>query len=340
MRHSRKLILAPLRGVTGHVFRNAFAEHFPGFDEAYSPFITTVAGKTAAISHYREILPENAGSLPVVPQLLGNDPDDFLRMAEFIKSSFGYSHINWNLGCPFGTVTRKNRGSGLLPQVDRIRRFLDSVMPRTTCRISVKIRLGLSDPEDAMRLLPSLNQYPLHALIVHPRIATQFYEGTVDLDRFAPLNRNCTCPVVYNGDIVIATQHQAVVTTFAPSGGVMIGRGAVMNPFVVEQIRGNYRPGEEIARFRRVHDALYDAFSRKMDGPAPLLGAMKELWWYWSHCFRSMKKTLKKIRKTTKKCAYEEIARAFFETEAEWVGPQIRYNPFSDLVRSSDSTTS
>lgn len=340
MKISNKLILAPLRGVTGYVFRNAFSRHFPGFDEAYSPFITTVAGNRAAISHFREILPENKGTLPVVPQLIGNNPEDFLRMTEFIATTFGHTHLNWNLGCPFGTVTHKNRGSGLLPQVDRIAQFLDFVMPQTKCRISVKIRLGLTDPDDALRLLPVLNRYPLHALIVHPRTATQLYEGAVDLDRFRVIHQESACPVIYNGDIVMAMQHRAVTEALSPSGGIMIGRGAVMNPFIVDQIRRNSGGGNKIDRFRKFHDDLYAGFTEKMDGPAPLLGAMKELWWYWSHSFDSMKKTLKRIRKTTKKRAYEEIVNAFFETEAEWTGPQIRYNPFSDLVSSSDSTAS
>jgi tRNA-dihydrouridine synthase B len=76
-----ELILAPIQGATNATLRTVFNRHFPGFDWAVAPFITTTHGFTTAKRHFRDILPAVNKSLPVVPQLLGNDPHDFARMA-------------------------------------------------------------------------------------------------------------------------------------------------------------------------------------------------------------------------------------------------------------------
>lgn len=306
-----RLIMAPLRGTTGAHFRTLFDEHFGGFDRAVAPFITTVAASSAARSHFRDILPENNPRLPLVPQLIGKDGDDFARMARVVHG-MGYEEINWNLGCPHPVVTRKGRGSGLLPHPDRIRAFLDTAVPRIPCRLSVKVRLGLRDPEELRGVTAVLNDYPLSEVIVHPRTGSQMYEGEVDLARYGEVIQVCRHPVIYNGDITAPADLRLLHERFPSTAGWMIGRGAVSNPFLPSQIRGCPLPPDPQRRIEAFHDALYDRYRADFSGPAPLLGAMKELWAYLSQGLEDGPRLLKKIRKATGCAAYERVVREHF----------------------------
>ncbi|MFH1156196.1 MAG: tRNA-dihydrouridine synthase, partial [Pseudomonadota bacterium] len=97
------LILAPLQGFTDAVFRTVFARHFSGIDMAMAPFIPTMGQGRLNASRIRDILPENNRNIPVIPQILGNSPEDFIHLARVI-ADLGYGTVNWNLGCPHSKV--------------------------------------------------------------------------------------------------------------------------------------------------------------------------------------------------------------------------------------------
>ena len=117
-----KLYFAPIRGFTNALYRNLYAEFFSGFDLAVAPFISTVQAKRINKSHIKDILPENNSGMPIIPQILSNDPDGFIKLAHVIFD-LGYETVNWNLGCPFPIVAKKKRGSGMLPYTDEIKDF-------------------------------------------------------------------------------------------------------------------------------------------------------------------------------------------------------------------------
>jgi tRNA-dihydrouridine synthase B len=187
-----RLVLAPLMGITGATFRRLYNRHFPGFTSALAPFVTTTSGNPAARSHFRDILPENnENSLPLVPQLIGRSGEDFACAAERLSSEFGFAEVNWNIGCPSGTVTAKKRGAGLLPHPDLIDAFLDHVCRTISCRLSIKMRLGLNDPLEYRALVPILNRYPIAEITMHPRTGSQMYDGSVNMEAFADFYATC-----------------------------------------------------------------------------------------------------------------------------------------------------
>lgn len=282
---TQRLILAPLMGITGATFRRIYNRHFPGFTGAMAPFITTTHGNPASRSHFKDILPENnRDSLPLVPQLIGNDGPDFARAANRLCGDFGFTEVNWNIGCPSGTVTAKKRGAGLLPCPDLIDAFLDHVCSNSTCRLSVKMRLGLRDPNQYRALVPIFNRYPVVEITMHPRLGSQMYEGTVDLGAFADFYAAINKPIVYNGDITTAVFAKSLCGRFPGLAGLMIGRGAVANPFLPAAIRSGVDEKLlfERIRLQKFHDDLLAAYEETLLGGAPvLLGRMKELWQYW-----------------------------------------------------------
>jgi tRNA-dihydrouridine synthase len=305
-----RLILAPLRGITDWPFRQAIARHFPGFHEAVAPFINPQKPGGKKLAPLADLLPEHNRLLPVVPQLLDNQPQSFLDMAKRLEY-LGYTRLNWNLGCPAPMVTRKGRGAAMLAKPDEISLLLDFVLPRLSCRLSLKMRLGMSDRREIITMLPRLNNYPLDELIIHPRLGSQLFHGAPDLEGFAEVLAASAHPLVYNGDIVSLDDFRRLSARFPQVSGWMIGRGAVAQPFLAAAIAGR-EPPELSARLAAFHDELFAAYEKKLSGPGHLLGKMKQLWLYFIASFPGQEKFGKTIVRTHSLSHYREAVRAVF----------------------------
>lgn len=312
------LIMAPLRGYTDAVFRNVFQRHFKGVDEAVAPFITSVKGSRINPSHLQDLMPAVNRALPVVPQILSNDADALIRLADAL-TDLGYDEINWNLGCPYPMVANKMRGSGLLQRPDLVDRILHRVCRRFAGRLSLKIRLGRHEAAEIDRLVPVFNRYPLARVIIHPRTGRQMYEGTVDLDAFGGCLADIVHPVVYNGDINDVATLRDLEARFSDVSGWMLGRGLLANPFLAECIRQN-DPGVARAcdRFAVFHDDLVDAYAAKFSGPGHLLDRMKGFWRYFSHAFSDGRRLLLRIRRTRSLERYRRLVARALAGESRW----------------------
>jgi len=306
------LYLAPLRGITDYTFRTVYAAHFPGFDCAVAPFISSVKGKTIKRSHIRDIVPENNARLPVVPQIIGNNPNEFIVLANMM-SDLGYSMVNWNIGCPFPQVTAKKRGAGLLPFPEKIRYFLERVIPRIHSRLSIKTRIGLTDAREMDAVLPIFNAFPLAEIIVHPRTGRQMYSGSIDLECFERFLAGSAHTVVYNGDITTFDAFMKISRRFPNINRWMIGRGALFNPFLAQSLRCAVTgPATMGPRIQRFHDELFAAYRDCMKNTGNAIDKMKGVWWYLAHAMPNGTLLLKRIQKTRRLDHYEEIvAKAF-----------------------------
>ena len=96
----------------------------------------------------------------------------------------GYDEVNLNLGCPSRTVVTKGRGSGFLKDLEELDRFFTEIFEKLDMKISVKTRIGLYDLEEFEEIMEVYNRYPIHELIIHPRLQKEFYNGTVHMDAF------------------------------------------------------------------------------------------------------------------------------------------------------------
>lgn len=312
------LCLAPIRGFTNALYRNLYAAHFQGIDAAIAPFISTLSVKQVSKSHIRDILPENNHGIPLVPQIIGNNPEGFIWLAGRFYD-LGYDTVNWNLGCPFPMVAKKMRGSGLLPYPARIAAFLDAVIPRIPNRLSIKTRLGRKTADEIFNLIPVFNQYPLAELIIHPRTGIQMYTGEPDVDTFETCLPTVGHPVVYNGDIFSVETFRALQDRFQTVDRWMIGRGALTNPFLSGQIASGETAIERpIARFKRFHDELFEGYRATLSGQSHLVDKMKGYWQYFSAAFENGEKVFKKIKKLKTADKYETVVARFFHEEARW----------------------
>jgi tRNA-dihydrouridine synthase B len=288
--------LAPLRGVTDHIFRNAFETHFGRFDYLLTPFIPTVKGIVVNPSHIKDIALEHNDPERIIPQIIGNNPDDIIMLARHLYS-MGYSSVNLNMGCPHPQITRKKRGSGMLPYPDFIDSVLSGIFSSITQPFSVKIRLGLESSDEFNGVIPVLNNYAIHEITIHPRTGIQMYDGTVDLDAFDKYYRCLKHTICYNGDIWSKQHFDEYRLRFQTINRWMLGRGVVQDPFMLEELRSGVSIRRDLLAVRSFHDEIFNRSRERLCGPAHLLGKMKELWAYIANLFDDPHKVLKSVQK-------------------------------------------
>lgn len=301
------LILAPLRGVTQREFRDCLSRHFPGFDLAYAPFIATAAGCRFKTSMLGDVLPAAAGDggLPLVPQAIGKNPEDFKTLLRALKD-IGYSRCDLNAGCPWPMIVKRGRGAGLLKAADTLFAMLDAGCDVLPGGISLKTRLGVEDATLLPPLMGRLNGYPLAALTIHARTARQMYEGGVDLETFAQCLAAAEMPVYYNGDIAAPEDVARLSAQFPKAAGWMIGRGAIRDPALAARIRGLAGGDLRKARVDFVRD-YSEAVRARLFGPASFLGRMKEFWSYFKDSFANGEDLWKRIRVSRTYAEYDAI---------------------------------
>lgn len=319
------LYLAPLRGFTDHIYRNVHARHFNGIDVAIAPFVTTCSGGFKA-AQIRGLLPENNAGMPVIPQILSNSTEDFIVLARRLFD-LGYGIINWNLGCPFPQVAKKQRGSGLLPHPDRIDGLLERIMAAIPNRLSIKTRLGRHRFDEIFKVIRVFNRYPLEEVIVHPRTGIQMYGGSPDLDTFETLLDMTDHRIVYNGDILSPTVFESLEKRFPAISRWMLGRPVLANPFLPGLLKGTHRePSNPVAAFRRFHDDLFQGYREHLSGPSHLLERMKGFWTYFHIPFCDGARIRKAVHKAKTVDIYAASVKRFFESEACWTG-EVRTAP-------------
>jgi tRNA-dihydrouridine synthase B len=291
--------LAPIQGITDNTFRNLFCTHFLGVDKVFAPFVRLQNGLEIKKSQMNDLLPKNNRCKAFVPQILSNNANEILYFAEYIQS-LGYSELNWNLGCPFPMVTKRQMGSGLLPFTEKVDNILELVFRKIAIRLSIKMRLGYSTNEEAMPLLKIMNKFPISEIIIHPRLGKQMYKGSVDLDSFSECLKVSNHSIGYNGDINYLKDYKILEERFGNIHIWMLGRGLLSNPFLLEEILEPNELGAEdkLERFSLFHHDLQEAYSKLLSGPGHLLSKMHQLWEYFSCFFEDQHKVFKAIKKT------------------------------------------
>jgi len=311
-----QIYFAPLEGITGFLYRNIFHEYFgEGMAKYFTPFLVPTGGGYTKHRSMKDILPEHNINIPIVPQLLSNNAEDFIGLAK-ILADFGYGEINLNLGCPYQTVVSKGRGSGFLGKPEELERFLTDIFDgcKGLVEISVKTRIGLNSEEEWDNLLDIYNRFPLKELIVHARTRKDFYGGKPNLKAYELAEAKSTNPFCYNGDIFTKADYEKFYVNHIRTDNIMIGRGFLVNPGLLREIRcGDVITKKEMMDF---HDRLYREYYELMQSDTNTLYKMKELWNYWQYLFESTEKPItkyiKQIRKAQKGRDYESAARELF----------------------------
>ena len=305
-----KFYFAPLEGVTGYIYRNAYNKLFGNIDKYFTPFIAPSVNKCLKSRELNDILPEHNKGMYVVPQILTNNSEYFLDTVNALKE-FGYNEINLNLGCPSGTVVGKNRGAGFLALPDELDKFLDEVFSRVDAKISIKTRIGKDSSDEFYKLLEIYNKYPLEELIIHPRIQKDYYKNTPNMEIYKYAEEYSRNPLCYNGDIFNVRDYENLKKQCPSLDRVMLGRGIIANPGLIGEIRNEGATDKE--KLKELHDIVFENYKEILSGDKNALFKMKEFWFYMKNMFADNDKYAKKIRKTSSAKEYEAAVKMIFD---------------------------
>lgn len=304
-----KFYLAPMEGITGHIYRNSYEKYFHNIDKYFTPFIVPNQSVSLKTKELKDLLPQNNKGLNIVPQILTNDAEGFILTANKLKQ-LGYEEINLNLGCPAGTVVSKKRGSGFLAYPEELDKFLDEIYKIDNMKISIKTRLGKERADEFYKLIEIYNKYPLEELIIHPRTREDFYGNTPNLEVFKDALKLSKHSICYNGDIFTLNSYNKIINEFLEVNKVMLGRGILANPGLIGEIKNNEFANKEIIKM--FHDEIFEKYTILLNEDKNAMYRMKELWGYMSHIFTNNKKYYKKIKKAQKAIDYKNAVNSLF----------------------------
>ncbi|MBO3311538.1 tRNA dihydrouridine synthase [Clostridium perfringens] len=304
-----KYYLAPMEGITGFIYRNSYEKFFGGIDKYFAPFVVPNSSKSLKTKELRDVLPENNKGINLVPQILTNDSDGFILTAKKLKD-LGYNEINLNLGCPSGTVVGKKRGAGFLAHREELDKFLEEIFKIDDMKISIKTRLGMDKPEEFYELIKIYNKYPMEELIIHPRTRQDFYGNKPNLEVFKEAISLSKNPVCYNGDIFTLEDHNKLVEEFKEVDKIMLGRGILANPALMNEILNNEFMDKNV--LKEFHDEVFNKYREVFNEDRNAMFRMKELWGYMIYMFSNNKKYAKKIKKAQKVVDYNQAVTSLF----------------------------
>lgn len=232
------LALAPMQDVTHLPFWRIMAR-YGGVDLYYTEYMR-VHSVSKPERWIVESITQNPTGRPVIAQIIGNDIPSILRTLPLLQA-LPIAAIDLNLGCPAPVVYRKCAGGGLLRDLPLVDRLLGAMRNAIPGRFTVKTRIGFDDPvTDA--LVPLLQKHRPDLVTVHGRTVLEMYRGGIHYDQIRDIARALTCPVLANGNVSTpATAEETLRLTGAK--GLMIGRGAIRNPWLFQQIR-RHRAGQ------------------------------------------------------------------------------------------------
>ena len=298
---------APMEGLTDSVYRRLHHRYFPGVDRYYIPFFSPTMHHNLTTKEKRELPKADSVGFTAIPQILTKVPEDFLWAAEQCREQ-GYPEVNLNTGCPSGTVVAKGKGAGMLADLRKLEEFLDTVFAKAPLPVSVKTRVGLTDSGEFPRLLELFNHYPIRELIVHPRVRSDFYNGSIREDAFRYAAENSRNPLCYNGDLCSPADIRAVQGRYPQLSAIMLGRGLIGDP-------GMLTPGgTNVHTLEAFYNELLEEYLTLFGGSRNAMFRLKENWHYLACRFEGGEKLFKRLRKTTDLTEYRCITAEIFRT--------------------------
>ena len=235
------LSLAPMQDVTDLRFLGLMPR-YGGADVYWTEYFRVHA--TSRLEKWiLDSIVRNPTGRPIVAQMIGNDVASLVRTAKELQQ-YPVAAIDLNLGCPAPIVYRKCAGGGLLREPQRVDSILGALRDAVSIRFTVKTRIGFDSPAVFDDFLTIFAKHSIELLTVHGRTVAQMYRSPVRYDLIRRAAEAMSCPVMANGNVYSA-EHALEVLEQTKTRGLMIGRGAIRNPWLFEQIRQRQR-GEPV----------------------------------------------------------------------------------------------
>jgi tRNA-dihydrouridine synthase B len=221
------LVLAPMDGYTDWPFRSICREL--GSAISYTEFVKA-EDVLQRPDYLKDKLYFSEAERPVFFQIYGHEPKNILEAALRLQEK-GPDAIDINMGCPNRSIAGRGAGAGLMRTPKKVARIMKSLVKALDIPITAKIRTGWKDCQNGVLLAQIVEKYGGSLLAVHARSKEQGHQGAPDLPALAEIKKKLNIPVLGNGGILNKNDIQAMKDTTL-CDGVMIGRGAVENPWI------------------------------------------------------------------------------------------------------------
>jgi len=226
------VFLAPMAGITNLPFRSVVREF--GCALAFTEMISAngLVRRTEKSYRYLNSSPKDK---PLGVQIFGTDPSVLSEAARIVADS-GADLLDINMGCPVRKVVKTGAGAALMKEPGKVRLILQAVRKATSIPVTVKIRSGWHHGEmKAPDVAGIAEDCGVNAVILHPRSADQGFSGAADWSVIETLKKKLRIPVIGSGDIRSPEDARRVITTTG-CDGIMVGRGALGNPWIFKDI--------------------------------------------------------------------------------------------------------
>lgn len=232
LKFKSNVFLAPMAGITDYPMRKLVASK--GTANLYSEMVAINAINRKNPKTYR-IADVRNEPYPVTIQLVGNDPVLFAEAAKLVADLGAYS-LDINMGCPVKKIVNNNSGSALMKDINLASQIIKAVVRATPLSVSVKFRKGWDNNSvNAVDFAKMCEDSGAAYITIHGRTRAQGYSGTADWDIIRQVKAAVDIPVIGNGDVTTPEQAKEMLRQ-TNADGVMVGRGALGNPWLPGQI--------------------------------------------------------------------------------------------------------
>ena len=230
------VVLAPMAGFTDCVFRSLCLRQGCGlvFTE-----LVNAAGIVHGSRPTLELLAVAPGEQPVAAHLYGSDPGVMAEAAHIVEGLKRFASIDINAGCPVRRIVARGAGAGLMADPEKLGRMVREVKQAVTLPVTVKTRAGLTpERRNIFEVARAVEENGAAAIMVHARVASSRHAGAADWDVLAAIKSQVRIPVIGNGGV---RSGKDALAMFGQTGvdGVMVGRGALGNPWIFNEIRAS-----------------------------------------------------------------------------------------------------
>jgi tRNA-dihydrouridine synthase B len=228
------VVLAPMAGYTDSAMRSLCLEQGAG---AVYTELTSAEGIRRDSEKTFQVLAAGKAEHPIAGHIFGRDPQAMVDAAKYVEQTGLFDWIDINCGCPVKKVVSRGAGAALLKDLSLMGEIVEKVKAAVSLPVSVKTRIGFNhDHADHLEIARVVEGSGADMIAVHARLAKNFHGGDPDWEKLGEMKQVLNIPIIGNGGVFLPEDAEQMIKVSGVDG-VMIGRGAIGNPWIFGQIR-------------------------------------------------------------------------------------------------------